>query len=252
MIIDAAVREDIPALRRLWKEAFGDTDAFLDNFFSTGFCSDRCRIAKEDGALLGALYWFEFQWGEKRLAYLYAVATAKAFQGQKICSRLMEDTHKHLLSLGFSGTVLVPGSASLFDFYGKLGYVRFGGICELSATAGATPVSLRKIPAADYMEERKEYLPSGSILPVEETLPFLNSLLSFYEGDGWLLAAAEEAGCLAGKEFLGDIAQLPGILCGLGMEKGSFRTPGAEKPFAMFHSFGGAENAPDYFAFALD
>lgn len=252
MIIDAAVREDIPALLRLWKEAFGDTDAFLDNFFSTGFCPDRCRTAKEDGALLGALYWFEFQWGKKRLAYLYAVATAKAFQGQKICSRLMDNTHKHLKSLGFSGAVLVPGNTSLFAFYEKLGYARFGGICELSAAAGATPVPFRKIPAADYMKKRKGHLPTGSILPVEETLPFLSSLLTFYEGNGWLLAAAEDDGCLAGKEFLGNTAQLPGILCGLGMEKGSFRTPGAGQPFAMFHSFDDSEDTPGYFAFALD
>ena len=27
-------REDLPALRELWKEAFGDGDSFLDQFFS--------------------------------------------------------------------------------------------------------------------------------------------------------------------------------------------------------------------------
>ncbi len=252
MIIDAATREDIPALRRLWKEAFGDTDAFLDLFFSTGFSPARCRTVKEGDSLLGALYWFDCLWEGKRLAYLYAVATAKAFRGQGVCARLMADTHRHLQSLGFSGAVLVPGSNSLFKMYEHLGYARFGGITEVSVAAGAVPVSAQQISATDYMEKRKSLLPAGSVLPGEETLPFLTSLLTFYEGEGWLLAAAVEDGCLAGKEFLGDPARLPGILRALGLEKGVFRTPGTARDFAMFLSFEGNENTPTHFAFALD
>lgn len=252
MIIDAATREDIPALRRLWKEAFGDTDAFLDSFFSTYFSPARCRTAKEGDALLGALYWFDCRWEGKRLAYLYAVATNKAFRGQGVCARLTADTHRHLQALGFSGAVLVPEGASLFKMYERLGYARFGGITEVSAVAGAASTAVQQISAVDYMAKRKAFLPAGSILPGEETLPFLSSLLNFYEGGGWLLAAAVEEGCLAGKEFLGDPARLPGILRALGMEKGVFRTPGTEQDFAMFHDFEGSENAPAYFAFALD
>ena len=33
----------IPGLRELWKKAFGDTDEFLDLFFSTAYSPDRCR-----------------------------------------------------------------------------------------------------------------------------------------------------------------------------------------------------------------
>lgn len=252
MIIDVATREDVPALRRLWKEAFGDTDAFLDLFFSAGFSPARCRTVREGDTLLGALYWFDCLWEGKRLAYLYAVATANAFRGQGVCARLMADTHRHLRSLGFSGAVLVPGSDALFNMYEKLGYARFGGIAEVSATAGAIPISVQQITAADYMAKRNAFLPAGSVLPGEATLPFLSSLLTFYEGEGWLLAAAIEDGRLAGKEFLGDSAQLPGILNALGMGKGIFYTPGAERPFAMFRHFGNCAAMPAYFAFALD
>ena len=60
---------DIGALRRLWQEAFGDEDAFLDTFFATAFSPERCRCAVEGDSLLGALYWFDCICGGKTLAY---------------------------------------------------------------------------------------------------------------------------------------------------------------------------------------
>ena len=81
MIIDYPAENAIPQLRGLWKEAFGDEDAFLDAFFATGFSPDRCRCVTVDGQLAAALYWFDCSWEEKPLAYLYAVATGKAYRG---------------------------------------------------------------------------------------------------------------------------------------------------------------------------
>ena len=42
MITKIAKEADIPALRRLWKQAFGDDDQLLDSFFSIAFSPDRC------------------------------------------------------------------------------------------------------------------------------------------------------------------------------------------------------------------
>ena len=74
-------RRELPALRQLWQEAFRDDDAFLDKFFSTGFHPNRCRVVMQNGRAAAALYWFDCQWEDKKLAYLYAVATAKSQQG---------------------------------------------------------------------------------------------------------------------------------------------------------------------------
>lgn len=49
---------DVPALRELWKEAFGDGDRFLDQFFEGPFAPERSRVAVVEGAVSGALYWF--------------------------------------------------------------------------------------------------------------------------------------------------------------------------------------------------
>ena len=53
MIFESPDRGRIPALRALWKEAFGDTDLFLDGFFEYGFSPNRCRcVVKAVSAVL--------------------------------------------------------------------------------------------------------------------------------------------------------------------------------------------------------
>ena len=100
MIIDNPTPSQIPALRSLWREAFGDSDEFLDIFMDTAFSLDRCRCVTIGGNVVAALYWFNCSFTDMPVAYIYAVATAYEYRGQGICQRLMSDTHSHLSSLG--------------------------------------------------------------------------------------------------------------------------------------------------------
>ena len=126
MTINAPTREQIPQLRQLWQQAFGDTEAFLDSFFSVGFSPERSRCVSIGNKVAAALYWFDCTCRGQKMAYLYAVATDAAFQNQGLCRALMADTHSHLQSLGYQGTILVPGSRQLFALYEKLGFQQIG------------------------------------------------------------------------------------------------------------------------------
>ena len=117
MTIDAPKTSHIPALKQLWQEAFGDDDAFLESFFSVAFSPNHCRCLFLSGQVAAALYWFDCSWKEEKVAYIYAVATDKAFRGRGLCSALMKDTHKHLFSQGYRGAALVPGNQGLFQLY---------------------------------------------------------------------------------------------------------------------------------------
>ena len=252
MTIDTPKESHLPQLKRLWQQAFGDSDKEIALFFEKGFSPDRCRIALREGGVLGALYWFPCAWEGKRLAYLYAIATDAAYQKQGICTRLMEDTHRHLASLGFSGAVLVPARSELFAFYQRFGYAPFGGLQQSTVTCGSASLPLTKITAAEYCVQRKALLPANGILQEDAFLPLLDATYDFYAGDGWLLAGKEAGNCWEGAEYLGDQKNLPGILCALKRNSGSFRCPGEDFPFAMFRSFTADTAAPGYFAFALD
>ncbi len=250
MHIDAPVLSDVSALRALWKEAFEDSDAFLDTFFSSAFSPQHCRCVFLQGQIGAMLYWFDCQCGGEKLAYLYAVATAKTFRGKGLCHALMEGTQLLLAEQGYAGVILVPGEQTLFGFYEKMGYSTFGGIREFSCTTGSHAATLRPIDVEEYAQLRRAYLPKGSVLQEGQTLTFLQTQAQFYAGDDFILVATKEGNRIFIPELLGNSAAAPNIVCALGVEKGDFRTPGNQS-FAMYHPLSQTQ-PPAYFGLALD
>ncbi len=252
MIIDRPKTSQAGALRQLWQEAFGDEDGFLDDFRDTALSAQRCRCVSIGSSLAAALYWFDCEHLGEKIAYIYAVATAKAFRKQGICRKLMENTHAHLASLGYAGAILVPDGERLFAYYAGLGYAPCGGIRELRCTAASEASAIRKVDAREYAALRAALLPQGGVIQEGENLAFLATMAELYAGQDFLLAARKEGDALLGLELLGDAAAAPGILRALGCSRGSFRTPG-ESPFAMYRPLGESTlPAPSYFGLAFD
>lgn len=246
MIIENPVLQDVPALRALWKQAFSDTDSFLDSFFSLAFSPERAMVARQEGKIVGALYWFDCTWDAKALAYIYAVATDISCRGQGICTALMEEVHNQMAQAG-KGTVLVPAEKELRAFYGKRGYRDFGGMDEVACFAGEDGMPAEKLTAAAYAAKRRQLLPKGSVLQEGAFLPFLADNMDFYGGEDWLLAISDDFA----PEFLGEKALLPKILKGLQIPVARVRYAG-NTPFAMYRGSKEDSSSPEYFAFALD
>lgn len=242
----------IAELRRLWQQAFGDTDAFLDGFFATGFSKERCHFIEENGAPVSALYWFDCELNGQKLAYIYAVATDERHRGQGLARRLMTETHTILKEKGYAGVILVPAIKDLFAMYEKLGYRTVSTVKEFAAEQGSTPVTLTQIDATQYAQLRRQYLSAGGVIQEGAALSFLQTYCHFYTGTDFLLAAAEENGVLKAQEFLGNTATAPGILRTLGCAKGHFRAPGNDREFAMFLPLTANCPAIGYFGLALD
>lgn len=242
MKIDYPAEAQIPGLRSLWKEAFGDTDAFLDLFFGTAFSPDRCRCVSVGDALAAALYWFDCRFDGRPIAYVYAVATAKAFRKQGLCRLLMDDTRALLAQLGYSGILLVP-EMHLIGMYQSMGYRVCSYVQEFTCRSNGRPVVLKEIDAAQYAALRRQFLPAGGVVQENENLQFLSAITKLYTGDGFLYAD--------GAELLGNADAAPGILAALGKDSGLFRCPGGDIPFGMYQPLDGAP-APAYFGLAFD
>ena len=178
--------EQIPQLRNLWKEAFGDTDAFLDAFFHTAFSPRRCRCITEEGMAKSVLYWFEVTCDDQRYAYLYAVATAAECRGRGLFSMLLEDTKRVLQSEGYAGILLVPQSEPLARMYEKFGFTVCTLNQEYTVRAGEAATPLREIGAQEYVKLRRRMLPAGSVLQEGVTLDFLATQYHFWAGEGWI------------------------------------------------------------------
>ena len=242
---------DIPSLRRLWQEAFGDTDEFLDAFFSSGFSPDRCRSITLEGETAAAAYWLPCVCQGQPFAYIYAVATAKHHRGKGLCRRLMADIHEALKEQGYAGAILVPQDEGLRRMYAGFGYRSGAPIREFTAVATPTPAPLRQVSGAKYATLRRQLLPTGAVLQEGESLAFLETQVNFYAGDGFILAASVKDGNLFAPELLGS-ADPGGILNALDAKDGTFRTMGGNEPFSMFLPLTENCPVPGHFAFAFD
>lgn len=242
----------IPSLRRLMREAFDDTEEFLNDFFALAYSPDRARCAVEDGEAVGALYWFDADLEGRRIAYLYAIATAKSHRGQGVCRRLMEDTHAHLVRLGYEGALLVPSEPSLFGFYARFGYAPCVPMHVITCEAAGEGVPIRRVSADEYAALRAALLPCGGVRQDNVSIRFLESQSDLYAGDGFVLAVQKEPDTLIADELLGDASVAPRAVRALGYRDGRFRLSGGE-PFAMIRPLGGVTiPMPSYFAIAFD
>ena len=251
MTIQIPQPHHLSQLRSLWKEAFGDADAFLDVFYATGFSPERCRCICLDGTVAAALYWFDWTLEGRKIAYLYAVATRKAFRHRGLARELLDGTHLVLQQAGYSGSLLTPARPELFAFYERSGYGPASTVRDRMILAGAEPVPLREIGLAEYLSLRPKLLPAGSAVPDEAYLSYLAAQTRFYRGRDFLICAAAEQGILTVQEYLGDWNQPPGILAALGCQKGRFLGPGSDRVLTMYRPLD-AHGAPHYCGFPMD
>ena len=240
------------ALRRTWSACFGDTEAFLDNFFGTAFSPDRCRCIMDGNQVASVLYWFPTICNGVPLAYLYAIATHPHYRNKGLCRRLMADTEESLLAQGYAGTLLRPQNEGLARMYRSMGYEYCTCVAEFEASASDTPAPVRKISGIAYAALRRALLPAGAVVQEGENLTFLETQATLFAGDGFLAALDLSDGGFRCQEFLGDREKAPGLLRALGIPKGTFRTCGDAVPFVMEKCLPPHCPKPTYFGLPFD
>lgn len=205
-----SVPEDVPAQRELWRLAFGDSDAYIDNFYSTYYRPDRVIVLEEDGTVRSMTAWFDTAFavpgrGEYRAAYLYAVATHPDCRGRGLAARLLAGADGYFRSLAIPAVTTVPAEPSLHDFFGANGFRECFRILgtyltaeELEKTRLPAPELFRPASPEEYGRVREELLAD---------IPHIA-----YPTD----ALAYQAGCCAlgdGGLFVGETPAGPMCLC---------------------------------------
>lgn len=226
--------------KALWSAAFGD-DGWIDSFFRTVFQAENTLAIFRDGQLAAGLAWMQTSCQGRKLAYLYAVATAPEYRHQGLCRELMANAQETLAARSYDGSVLVPADDGLRQMYAAMGYRNFGGVENLTLPAGV-PVPLREVTPEEYAALRRNYLPEGGIVQEDGAIEYLAESAKLYAGNGFLLAATEDEPM----ELLGDASQAAGILGALKKPEGTFRLPGPS-PFAMFRPICDDSWTPAYF-----
>lgn len=245
--------EFTPKLRYLWQEAFGDTDEFLDMFFTTAFSTKRAICITENDEVLAALYWFDCTCQSRKIAYIYAVATSKKHRCKGLCRKLMESTHTHLAQNNYCAAILVPGSKGLFDMYEKLGYKTCAYVNEFTVEASRETTELVPITKDEFAALRKNHLPENAVVQEGENLDFLNAYAKFYKGGDFIFVCYKDGQKLFVPEILGSTDKACSIVNTLECKSGFFRTSGGSRPFSMCYDLSDGDfDFPKYFGLAFD
>lgn len=111
------------ACRHLWREGFPNDEAsFVDAFLQDYFAPTRMLSIEADGAIVAMAHLIPFESEIGRVAYLYGLATERAYRGRGYASELINRALRLAEEQGAKAVVLIPGEESLRAYYARFGF----------------------------------------------------------------------------------------------------------------------------------
>ena len=256
MIIDklkfrSASASDREVLSKLWQEAFSDGDEFFSLFFDNGFSPANSLCATIDGEVIAALYWFDFIYRGKPIAYIYGVAVFEKHRAIGVGTALMNEAKKVIKSRGYSGIILLPAKAHLYVYYERIGYKIATKVGKFAVKASESTAELEIITPDLYEKISEQYLGDDCVKAGDLARNFFGAQYILAKGNGFLLSGYKQGNKLIASEFLGDRSRAPDALSALGCAEGEFRGVGEDEGFAMYLALTD-DPAPDYFTMVFD
>lgn len=197
--------EEVPRLKSLWKECFGDEDTYIDHYFNVYYRPERALVLEVGGETVSMLLTFPFVITRAEgtgcpACYIYAFCTHPEERGRGYGRRLLAYAEEQVRRADCGAVVMVPGEESLFRFYESLGYedsifCREEALCQI----GNGNYFPRPCSPEWYGQQREKWLTGlDHVSYPPEVLRYQHSLCrgsggGFYElGDG--VAAVEVDG----------------------------------------------------------
>lgn len=126
LMLDCAGKQDIPFLKQIWKECFGDSDRYITRYFDTLFDRITIAVRRSGGIPVSMVSMLPVSLctpdGDYPGHYIYAAATAKAFEGKGYMSELLDYACNYAAERGDCFSCLIPATPSLFTFYQRREY----------------------------------------------------------------------------------------------------------------------------------
>lgn len=109
-------------IRTLWKEAFGDSNDFIDSFIDKFYSLERMYTVWKRDKLISVLHILPFSMNGLKVGYIYGVATDMEERGKGHATRLIKKAITQAKSNNLDAIALIPASESLRCYYEKFGF----------------------------------------------------------------------------------------------------------------------------------
>lgn len=152
-MIAFANKDTAPLVRCMWKTCFGDTDEYMDIYFSKKYKNENTLIYFEQGEAVASLqmlpYTITFYGEVIPLAYLAGLCTLPEHRQKGYMEQLIREAHRVIEERNIPLSILIPAEEWLYGFYAKYGYTQVFDKDE-------SPIPLREI-LHQYEDNRKAY-----------------------------------------------------------------------------------------------
>lgn len=236
---------DLPWLKSLWYDAFGDEPGLVNAFFDLLPSMGSGIVAEFYGELFGAAYilyadLFLPKQPPKKLAYIYGVAVDKAAQGQGIGRQLVRCCIQRAREQGADICCTLPAEPSLYGWYAEnCGLVPASSCVFEEVYPSDADIDIRELYADEYSYRRIDLLAGRPYVSLYyDWLRFQEVIFKTYGGGFYAYKDGIACGYLDGdtlliKEALGDAPEFIPALCGkLGAKKAVIRRAAAVgKPY---------------------
>jgi GNAT superfamily N-acetyltransferase len=124
--MDVKVKTKKEQIIDLWKEAFGDLDAFIQLYFERVYRDENALVIEKEGRVLSSLqmlpYTMTFCGEEIQVAYISGACTTPSEQGKGLMKQLLQEAFCEMQRRNIALTALIPAEKWLFNYYRSQGY----------------------------------------------------------------------------------------------------------------------------------
>ena len=118
--------EDKKELQSLWQMTFLEDSQVIENFFENVFPTIVTPIIKIGNEIASSLFLLDCKIGDYNGKCVYCAMTKYSERGKGYMKKLLDFSYDYCIDKGFDFLFLVPAEESLFDYYSKCGFEKFG------------------------------------------------------------------------------------------------------------------------------
>ncbi len=146
------------SLITLWNKVFGDSEDYINLFFKQAYFDSECFGEILSDEVVSALYLLKceikFEGKTYNGRYLYAAATLSEHRNKGLMAKLISEAQRYARERELDFIALVPAGDSLYEYYGKFGFITDMYKYKLTADTTAENKAYREITAEEFHKIR--------------------------------------------------------------------------------------------------